>query len=218
MVFLLLLACAPGTGPGSRGTDLAESFPFDGEARTWTYRVAWGLVPWELDAEVVHDEAWGAPGERVYPVEYVSRCVLDDPECVGGAEMLRIEWQSSPGDGVYVHGWSVEEGDWVALDPPVQLAPREMSRGDVVTTETGGHTWTSEWASTEDCPVHVDAVWDSCVRLRVDTDAPGTPLRGDWWVLHQRGVVAFHLDDHWSERWGLTDMECAPDETCDGSW
>jgi hypothetical protein len=215
LTFLVLTGCTGGYPPYFPGTPVWKMFPFDGE-REWSYASDDSTVPYLLTATCD-----GIPEliqkKNVYTVHYWTDCVGNsDPDCVTGEDQFVIRWSSDVVDGVFVWAYDVGDG-FVDLDPPVQVTYDEMKRDDVITTQTGGATWTSTMLGIEECPIRLAAEWDECGAFEIATDgASGFPIAGTWWAVAGNGVAAFQRPED-SGQWKLAGADCL-DDNCDGDW
>ncbi|MBX2798446.1 MAG: hypothetical protein KTR31_12270 [Myxococcales bacterium] len=211
---VLLASGCSGGGTFLDGVTVWDNFPFDGESRSWAY-----ANTTHNDYKIV-GETVGKPdvidGQNVYAVRYWTDCVSGN-NCTDNEELRRIRWRSNSTRGVFVHGYT-EGSSVVEFDPPLQIAETSMLRNEVVTTVTGGATWTSTFMGVGACPVTFTTTWDSCTSFLVETDAAagGGPITGTYWAVKGHNVVAFELDGEEGVWEGSNAPVC--EGSCDGIW
>lgn len=216
VVGLVGLAACAGTPPTYVGTDLYLMFPFDG-VRTWEFvstdpEISYALVAKMRSTEPdVHED-----GHNLYPVDYFSECRQNDPDCVDGL-IRTIVWANDEVDGTFIYAWT-EGSNTLTFDPPLMIADTEMRRDDVLTTETGGATWTSRLDALESCPVRLNVDWQ-CAKMVLDdgddNPATGSGLTGTYWATVGYNVVAI-APEGGEDVWELSKQYC--EEDCAGVW
>jgi hypothetical protein len=225
---LAILAGCPANGPLYSGVQTHELFPFDCE-RTWEYTSTDTTLAYKLVAlSDTPPEKDGAL--NVYTLRYTSECFGADPECVDGEVLRKIQWSSTTGEGVLIHGFALGEGAITKLDPPVQLGLASMEKaldpeapgpGSFAETTTGGATWTSVMVEIESCPVRMSVDWDDCYVFELSTDGgDGIPLAGTYWAIGGQGVVAFEVAGD-TGQWQASSTSADESEdmgACDGEW
>lgn len=215
-LLLVLLGACQGYPPTFDGSPVWSMFPFDGE-RSWTYistdqTLAYKLVAWSSG----EPELKG--GKNIYTVEYSTNCFGADPECVEGEILRKVKWSSDVSDGVFIHAYALGSDAFTDLDPPVQLTPDDMKKGDVIETTSNGATWSSTMNGISECPVSLSAAWDECGEFALTTDAgDGYPIAGTYWATVSNGTAALELATE-TGVWQLSDLDCQTDVDCDGSW
>ena len=199
------LVLLPGCGveAGGYGHSLYQYFPFE-EERSWEYAMDDDSAGYILEVEKV--AATDQQGVEVATLEYRKQ----------GSDLLySVDWSSDANGGVRIHGYSVQGGDSVRFDTPVQFADSQMSSGDQVVTETQGMTFTATLQGIEECPnLWTSEVWD-CAHITLDDgdgdDMTGPPFAGDWWGAGSWNASRFQ-NTGWSADWVLTRAwYCDPD-------
>lgn len=118
-----------------------------------------------------------------------------------GQEAFTWRLSSSLANGVRFHG----HGD-TTFDPPVTLAAARMLRGDTVTSESGGITYTATFEEQELCPA--EAYWPDennraeCYRVKLDASGP-SPIAGTYWSTRRFLVPVFQTEAAGSTRWEM---------------
>ncbi len=194
---IVLVACTGGSAPTYSGTDMQEYLPLDGiftvEYATDDTAFGYNLLVTKL-----------TPTEQDGSVEIVT---LQHSNEETGEVLGAVKWSNSA--GLRVHAYRVgAEGDFTAFDTPVSLASETMFRGDVVTTETNGMSFSSELLGFESCPVPWGQDWDGCAHLSLDDGGAGLPFSGDYWLISRYGVAWMQLADM-SQPWKLADHDWA---------
>lgn len=229
MIALSLLLGCPGPGPILSGVVTYELFPFDC-ARTWEFTSTDTSLAYKLVATSDTPPETLQDGTNVYTVQYATDCLGSDPECVDGEVIRKIQWSSTVGDGVYLHGYAIGDGAITKFDPPLQLALENMTKvvdpenpgpTEFAETITNGATWTSVLAEIEACPVKMSVDWDECYRFDVTTDGgDGAPIAGSWWAIGGQGVVAFEVAGD-TGAWQTSSVKAVESDdmgACDGDW
>jgi hypothetical protein len=206
--WFLAAGCDPGnTQYGYEGYAMADFFPFDGE-RSWTFSQDGGTQQLQalLNPEFEQSEA---DSTRIFTVAYSRTCPEGLEEtCVPEEHPISsIRWSASSGDGVRVHGIAGEGGEQ-SFDPPIAFTDNRGSIGNVVSTVTGGATFTAHFEDIVSCPINYTDNWEQCVKIVVDDDddatTPGNhPLHGEYYAVAGYNVVAMQLRDD-SALWKLT--------------
>tara|TARA_B100000530_G_scaffold325914_1_gene264151 strand:+ start:71 stop:724 length:654 start_codon:yes stop_codon:yes gene_type:complete len=125
-----------------------------------------------------------------------------------GSMLYMIKWSSDKDDGVLVHGYYVEEplagqddsdattGEWVKFSSPVELASRQMSPKDSITTTVDGITYESTFEAFDTCENEwVGEEWQ-CMRIVVSSDAEfAAPFEGTWNWASEWGTSSFQPTD-----------------------
>jgi hypothetical protein len=225
--FAWLVGCP--TQPLYPGVVTYELFPFDCE-RTWEFTSTDTTLAYKLAAVSDTPPEPTGDGTNVYTLRYVTQCLGADPDCVDGDVDRKIQWSSTVGDGVHVHGFALGDEAITKFDPPMQLALENMKKaldpenpgpGEFAETITNGATWRSVLTAIEACPVKMAVDWDECYRFEVTTDGgDGIPVAGTWWAIAGQGVVAFEVAGD-SGQWqaSFTDqVESEEMGACDGTW
>lgn len=212
MLLSLLLACA-GNSPTYIGSVVWDTFPFDGE-RTWEFTSSDTTLTYKLVA-TSDQEPEAVDGVNRYVVDYWTRCLGADEECVDGESLRTIQWSSDVSGGVFVHGYSEGGGAFAQLTPPLHVAKDVMKRDEVLETVTGGATWTSTMVGEDTCPVLLADDWN-CVIFDIASDTgDGYPLAGRYWTVKGTGFSAMEIATE-TGQWQLSSTECEGD--CDGEW
>ncbi|MCB9687637.1 MAG: hypothetical protein H6738_11625 [Alphaproteobacteria bacterium] len=217
MILLPLLAgCDGGNNFTFSGSPVWETFPFDGE-RTWEFLSTDTSLAYKLIA-TSDQEPQVKDGANVYVVDYWTHCVGADPDCVEGESLRRIQWSSTVTDGVRIHGYAVGSGAINELSPPIHVATDVMKKEEVLTTATGGATWSSTLVGLENCPIKITADWDNCNVFEITSDTgDGYPIAGKYWTVGGNGFAAMEIVTD-SGQWQLSDASCEPADECDGTW
>lgn len=204
--WLLFLACSGGQIAEAPGFKMSEYFPQDGERNAAWVNEDTNVVE-RLTGEKA-PEAIDKNGVAVYTWNYYYR--TDD-----NLELAyTIDWAAPTGDGVLIYGTSDADGNQTAYDPPIQVAPITdyMNTGDVLTTESGGTTWTSEILDVGNCDVEWGALtWEGCVHVRIDdgdssNDDTDPAFVGDYWQVTTYGTAWFQPSGA-TTKWVLLDYE-----------
>lgn len=197
-----LVACTGLSGPGYKGTQMADYFPLDGD-RTSTYYNADTNVGFTLIVEKTF------PTERVEGTEIVE---LEHSKEEDGAVLGAVKWSSE--DKILIHGWRSGTDAYTTFDTPVVVADEYMLSGDVETTETNGATYTSTLVGFEACPVTWGVEWDDCAHIKLDDgdgdDSAGPMFAGDYWLVTRYGV-AWMKTTGYGEKWDLSNHEYSED-------
>jgi hypothetical protein len=201
-----LAGCNSGGNPYSyEGFTMSSFFPFDGQ-RDWTF----------LQDGVVHEllatldpEFEVVDSLRIYKVDYALQC----PAGIDGCEpaehaFSQLRWSSDAGNGTLIHAIQGPAGEQV-FDPPIALTADRGKKGDVVTTETGGATFTARFDDLVPCPIRYTDQWEQCAKIVLDDDdnpetAGSHPLHGDWFAVAGYNVVAMQLIGD-AAQWQLND-------------
>jgi len=183
-------------------------FPHE-DGRTWDYVNTDPAVSSVLHATLEDSEE--REGVAVHTVAYQLTCPAD-AKC-DLREPHWIEWSSTPGRGVQIHG----AGDPpTRFDPPVQIADPQTRAGERVRTETDNGTWVSTFDGVGEC--HRDSVLEKleCTRFRL-TNADGNvkdlPLAEVAAAIGHGPVVLSFANE--PGQWVLTSYDCG---ACDGVW
>ncbi len=212
MLLSLLVACA-GNTPIYTGAPVWKTFPFDG-LREWEFTNTDTTLPYKLIASSDQEPEF-RDGANLYLVDYWTRCLGTDPNCVDGESLRTIQWSSDTQSGTFIHGYSVGSGAFADLDPPLQVTADVMDRDDVVETTTGGATWTSTFLGEEICPAQLADDWQ-CSVFEITTDTgDGYPLAGKYWQVMGTGFTAMEIATE-TGQWQLSSYACEGE--CDGEW
>ena len=202
---LLVLACNGSKIGENRGFKMSEYFPQDGE-RTASWVSEDTEVVERLTAEKFV-EPIDQNGVDVYTWNYYHR--LDEEL----TQIYTVDWAAPTGDGVQIYGYIDADGNSTPFDPPIQVAPITdyMNTGDILETETGGATWTSEILDVGTCEVEWGTlVWESCLHLRIDdgdsNDDNDPGFAGEYWQVTTYGTAWF-LPSGESKKWVLYDYD-----------
>lgn len=190
-VFLTLgLSACTGDTQQYTGHNTYEYFPLDG-ARTWLYTADVDTpfdqlnVDYNLAVSKTATQTQGAT--QIVTLEYRKQNT--------GDLLYSIDWSSDSADGIVVHGYSVQGGDTVAFDTPIEFAAYRMVSGDVSETTSNGMTITSTLEAVVDCPNYwTEQVWE-CLQFHVDDgdgdDSVGVPFGGTWEIAGSWGASRF---------------------------
>lgn len=197
---LSLLGC-PGEPPTYKGTHLSpDYFPMDGD-RSATYVNQDPEITWAMYVQKVLPVEEGPDGEEVVTWEYWVE---------EGDLLATVKWSAENGDAIKIHGWSEGEGEFTTFDTPVLLTPQDgyMNRGEEVTTETNGYTFTSTFVETVTCPVQWGLDEWECVHLELDDgdgdDTTGPFFAGDWYLVTLYGPAWMRLTGYTADQlWDL---------------
>lgn len=229
--FVLLLTGCPTKDqilPG--GESLYEHFPFDG-VRTWEYISTDLEISYKLKGDMRADDPNPdvSADFNVYHIDYSTKCVAADPDCVDGALVRSIGVSSDVTNGVLIHSFVQGSVD-ISYDPPLVIAPRETKVGQEIETFTDGITWTSTLTGYETCEGIVNMQGDqftsaNCAAHIVLEDADSNAdtnygLAGEYWVSIGLGIIGLSLEGDDGQIWGLSKLECeeSDDRTCNGEW
>ena len=201
-VLVLLAGCESKDGIGFSGTQTSPYFPMDGD-RTALYYNENPEVAWTLHVEKQE------PTQLVDGMEVVNFEYSNDTD---GTILGIVQWSSTTGEGIKIHGYSEGTGDIVPFVPPINVSdPTDyMNRNDVVTTETDQGTFTSEFVGFENCPVQwgIDN-WD-CLNLVLDDGdgdaSAGRFFVGSYWLVTRYGPAWMQLTGY-DEKWNLADYD-----------
>jgi hypothetical protein len=227
-MWALALAACVGQGPGYPGIATYDLFPFDCE-RTWEFISTDTTVPYKLVA--ISDTPPEPKGDtNVYTLEYAADCFGAGCEYAELEVLRKLQWSSTIGDGVFIHGYAVGEGAIQKFDPPLQLAteymrkavdPEAPASGEFAETITGGATWTSVLVDIEACPVKMAVDWNECYKFVLTTDGgDGVPVAGTYWAIAGQGVVAMEIAGD-TGQWQLSSQTAEASEDmgeCLGEW
>ncbi|HMV66682.1 MAG TPA: hypothetical protein PKA64_07520 [Myxococcota bacterium] len=181
------------------GEDTYKYFPLDGD-RTWTYQSTDTSLPYRLIAhKPVDSVADEATSTRVFTITFTPDCQSALEPCLVDADGDLIPdfegeplmtWQVSSDSvaGMLFHGF-----DDTAYAPPVTLASADQSADEVVTSESGGVSFSSSLLATEPCDV---PYWrsdqpDGCKTFQLDDGGAGSPIAGEYIAIVQFGIVSF---------------------------
>jgi len=187
------LACTP-TEPGYSGYPVTDFFPLDG-VREWSFRSADATVPYELvgtkplEGVTATDDGF----TQIFDIRFEQVCISEDESCVDGEFAFAWQQSASQDRGAFLWGYETPAGA-VTFDPPVKLADRRTKVGDVMTTETGGHTWTATFLMTADCEVVWNPNWTNCMVLVIDDGGEGGGFAGTYWLATGYHIVAFERE------------------------
>lgn len=199
LVPLLAGACPDPIQITSAGEDTWKFFPLDGE-RTWTFQSDDATLPYRLVAHKPKEsELIGDTTARAYIISFTPDCLGTDAPCdVDGdgdgvkdlEQQPLFTWRMSSDSA---KGASFHAFNDTAYDPPIRLADADQSETDVVTTETGGVTYTSQIIDKLPCDV---PYWrgsppDGCKLFELDDAGAGTPFAGQYMAIVQFGIVSF---------------------------
>jgi hypothetical protein len=204
---VFLVACTGAPGPGFNGTKLSDYFPMEG-GRSATYVNADATVPYKLEMEKL-DQPEQIGERQVWTFEYYE----DETFSLIAA----VKWSNVSGDAAYIHAWAGADGVFTPYDPPISVTADNgyMHVGDVVTTDSGGVTWTSTYVGTEDCPVQWGLDWEDCAHMKIsdggaDPSAADPATRpffvGDYWVV-PRYMIAWMDVRGYDDKWNLADYD-----------
>lgn len=190
----LLLACDGGESQYG-GHNVYEYYPLDKE-RSWKYAMDDDSAGYILEVEKV--ASVDQQGVEVATLEYRKQ----DSDL-----LYSVDWSSSSASGVLIYGYTVQGGDTVSFDTPVQFADYQMQAGDQVMTETNGMTFTATFQGIEECSnLWTSEVWD-CAHVTLDDgdgdDMTGPPFAGDWWGAGSWNASRFQ-NTGWTADWVLT--------------
>jgi len=198
-----------GTTYDYAGHSIYEYFPLDGE-RTWTY------VPEDSDDE--GETVWQLEVEKVFPTETQGNTEIITLEYSkeGDALLFSVQWSSDSVDGVLIHGYTDEEtGAAVTYDPPVVFGDYQMTKGESVTSQGDGVTFTSTFQGVESCQNYWTTDEWECLHFVLDDgdsdDEAGLPFAGEWWIANTWGTSWF-MPTGYTVPWVLTSASWAPEE------
>ena len=196
---LALLAACVDNAPKFQGTKMSPFFPMDGERQAEYVNEDVDGTPWQLFVEKIE------PVERVDEEDVVTfEWSRDDTAEIVGA----VKWSSSSGKGIKIHAYAVGVDDFITFDTPVNVTDDDdlMLRGESVTTETNGYTFTATLVGFEDCPVQWGIEWEDCAHITLDDgdgdDAAGPIFSGDYWLVQRYGPAWMQLTG-FEEKWNL---------------
>lgn len=209
LVCVGLSACPDPITITSSGEDTWKYFPLDGD-RTWTYQSDNTSLPYRLVAhKPAENEVVNDLGTRAYTISFNADCLGIDPPCdvdADGDLIPDVEttplfvWKlsSDSSRGAQFHAFNDE-----IFDPAVKLASADMSDTEVVTTESGGTTFSATIISEEPCDV---PYWrgqppEGCKVFQLDDGGAGSPIAGEYMSIVQFGIVRFRQGtdgDTWS--------------------
>ena len=206
LAVLVLAGCGNGANPYTYdGFTMSTFFPFDGQ-RDWTF----------LQEDVVHQLVATLNPEfeivnsmRVYDVDYALVCPAGVDNCEPAEHAIsKLRWSSDAGTGTFIHAMIGTAGEQV-FDPPVALTADRGKKGDLVTTETGGTTFTAKFDGIVSCPIRYTDDWAQCANIVLDDDdnretVGSHPLHGDWFAVAGYNVVAMQLLGD-TAQWQLND-------------
>ena len=174
------------------GHDVYKYYPLDGN-RTWEY------------ANV--DEDWLLEVNKVSPTAIVNdtevitlEYSIKDPYLL----LYAVDWSSGSADGVMIHGYSIEGGESLSFETPIEFAEHEMVTGESNTTETDGYTFTSSFLSVETCYNHWTTDDWQCLHFEVTEEGGAElPFLGEYWIATRWGSSAILAQGDENE-WILT--------------
>ena len=203
------------------GTDMYELFPFDGDVRTWEFINLDEGISYSLVAKTRAEDPLDETGEyRIYHIDYTTKCVQTDPNCIEDELIRTLAVSSDVTNGVLIH--SLEVGSsLITYDPPLVLAGKEMKAGDTVVTDTDGQIWTATFVGFEACPVRLNVDWRECVHITLEDDdtdpITNGDITGDYWAITGQNIIGLQLTTD-VDQWQLSKIACEPLETCLGEW
>lgn len=212
-VSALLGGCYPETTP-SVDNDTWRWFPLDGE-RSWIYESTNTSLPYRIVASKDNtSEAFGdSTTTRIHTITFGYECLGVSAPCDVDADEddvpdLETEtamvWKlsSDSSKGALFHAW----GD-TTFDPPVKIAAASMFADEVVTTESGGITYTSTFTEQGVCdaPFWRGSAPEDCITFTIEASA-ASPLAGTLQTIFQFGTTSFALDGE-TQPWRLVDYE-----------
>jgi hypothetical protein len=192
-------------------------FSLDGD-RTWTYESTDPTTPYRLIAhKPVDTELDEATGRQVHTITFTYDCLSNSGDCTDadadGAFDIEGQtawiWRMSvtSGGGAVFHSFEDDDQQF-ALDPPVTVAGASQALDEVVTSESGGVSYTSTYALKGlcDAPYWGELMPDFCIDFVLDDGGAGTPIAGTYQALSGYGVVSFTLAED-GRLWRLRDYE-----------
>lgn len=184
---LALVACTD-SAPYYAGNNTYEYFPLDGQ-RTWTYVADTDAASPNVDYNMFVEKtgSQNRDGSDVVTLEYRNQATND--------LLYSIDWSSDSAGGIQVWAYSVQGGESVTFDEPVQFASYKMAVGDVAESQTNGKTFTSTLEAKDDCTNYwTENVWE-CLYLYVEDgdgdDNQGVPFAGTWAIAASWGATRF---------------------------
>ncbi|TVQ86513.1 MAG: hypothetical protein EA397_20150 [Deltaproteobacteria bacterium] len=206
MVATLAAACQP--DDPTIGYVMDEYFPFDGEVIGWTFGNMNESVDYLLHRTFDPDDSVTVDEIRRHTFTTFKECSEDAVDCEEG-----FVWEyvisGGAGRGVALHAYERQGEARVELEPPIRLANPRMAPGETLNTaSSGGHAWTSTFASVEDCEQTLDVQW-RCAKITLQSDPPGHWLTGDWYGQPGYNLVSFERAED-PGRWRLVELPVRP--------
>lgn len=191
-VMALAVGCTGTSPPEFRGEDMEEYFPFSEvlDCR-WEFLSEDTTLPYKLVGMIENDEFVGE--NRQFTMEYTKDCIGDDPTCVEGDFVRSMTWSLQGFQGVHLHRVETTSGELV-LEPSLRFVDKYMKRGDSVTAESNGNTYTSTLEGFGECPVTLD--WEpNCAKVIVESSGGPDQVTGTYWLVNDFSVVGMNWDD-----------------------
>lgn len=206
MIGLVLLAACNGNKIAeNKGFKMSEYFPQDG-SRAAVY---------DNEDEGFTSNLRMEKGQEPILVDDVETWQWDVYESTDNDLVLlwSIQWSAPSGDGASILSYTDGAGEKTTFDPPIAVAPITdyMNTGDIIETQTGGTTWTSEILDVGDCEVLWGTLtWSECIHMRIDdgegNDADDLPFAGEYWQATSYGTAWFQPSGD-ASKWVLLDYE-----------
>ena len=174
------------------GYNVVDHFPLDGDPREWEYDSFDETIDWTLLVE--KQGSIQQSGASVVSLELGNDDTAD--------LYWEVQWSSDSSNGVRIHGFTdiYGGGDEVSFSPPIQFAEKQMVPEDVITTDSGGYTWTSTFQGVEGCETYWVPGWsgEECLVFELD-DGDGLPetngvIVGSYWLVPRYGPAWLDLD------------------------
>lgn len=198
-VWCVALVGCTGEGPGFPGEDMLPYFPFaENLDCQWEFLNTDLEVPYRLIATVAND--YRLDDVRHYVVEYRKDC-FDTVGCNDNELVRSMTWSLRGNLGVHLHDATVGTTEH-PFDPSLRFVSRYMKRGDTVSTETGGKTYTTTLVEFGECPVRITE-WTNCVQLKLESSSGPDHVTGTYWVINDFNVIAMEWDEG-DGRWELS--------------
>ncbi len=189
---ILGLSGCSGDNIGITGYSMDDFFPFDG-VRTWTFQNEDEIYEVRATLSPDHEAAPDEESIQVYTIDYAIVCP-EDGECTEGPWRISQLRMSSDGTyGTFIYGMTDGSGEH-SYDPPIGLTGRDGIVGDVISTETAGTSFDSEFAEIGACPdLPISDTWEDCVRFEVT--GGDHPLHGTYYAIKGWNLVGFQFND-----------------------
>jgi hypothetical protein len=208
LLFSLLMAC---TGGGTSYAGVKMDDYFNAVA---------------IGESVYANEDQDAVPDNMSMVQVTPTTVVDGREIVTLEQYLAddndtflggVMWSTMAGGSTQIHGWSGPDGTYQMFDPPIAITVETGYEhpGDVVTTETGGVTYTSTYINNEDCQtLWTTEPWTNCLHISIDdgggdvssADPSTRPIFvGEYWLVSRFFVAWMHTAGY-DAKWNLANF------------
>jgi hypothetical protein len=204
MTLLMAMTACSDNAPVFKGTAMDGYFPFDGSERTWLMANTEVEVKHQLMGTMIRpDVPETYEGNDVHTIQWDRVCAPGVLDCEEGWE-YSLKWAVDSVEGIMIVGVDTVETGPVLWDSPLVVADAYMIRGESVTSEADGETWTSTYAAVEPCPIEYVDTWE-CARMVMSTASGSHWLEG---VFHH--VPSFNFASmeftNGVGRWSLIDV------------